>query len=77
VPYLKLCGTVAGGWLMARAALVAESKLAAGEGDAEFYRAKIATARFYAEHILPQSAALSSEVVNGAGSVLALTEAQF
>jgi hypothetical protein len=41
------------------------------------YRAKIATARFYAEHILPQAAALSSEVVNGAASVLALTEAQF
>jgi alkylation response protein AidB-like acyl-CoA dehydrogenase len=77
VPFLKLWGTVAGGWLMARAALIAESKLAASEGDAGFYRAKIATARFYAEHILPQSAALSSEVVNGAGSVLALTNEQF
>ena len=39
--------------------------------------AKIATARFYAEHVLPQSAALSSEVVNGAGSVLALINEQF
>jgi 3-(methylthio)propanoyl-CoA dehydrogenase len=76
VPYLKLWGTVAGGWMMARAALIAESKLAAG-GDAEFCRAKIATARFYCEHILPQAAALSSEVVSGAGSVLALSEAQF
>ncbi len=77
VPYLMLWGTVAGGWLMARAALIAETKLSAGAGDAEFYRAKIVTARFYAEHILPQSAALSSEVINGAASVLALTEAQF
>ena len=77
VPYLKLWGAVAGGWLMARAALIAEAKLSAGAGDAEFYRAKIATARFYAEHILPQAAALSTEVVNGASSVLALTEAQF
>jgi alkylation response protein AidB-like acyl-CoA dehydrogenase len=77
VPYLKLWGTVAGGWLMARAALIAETKLSAGAGDADFYRAKIATARFYGEHILPQAAALSAEVVNGAGSVLALTEAQF
>jgi hypothetical protein len=76
VPYLKLWGTVAGGWQMARAALIAESKLGAG-GDAEFYRAKIATARFYAEHILPQSTALASEVVSGAASVLALNEAQF
>jgi len=39
--------------------------------------AKIVTARFYAEHVLPQSAALSSEVVNGAGSVLALINEQF
>jgi acyl-CoA dehydrogenase len=77
VPYLKLWGTVAGGWLMARAALIAEAKLSAGAGDADFYRAKIATARFYAEHILPQASGLASEVVNGAGSVLALTEAQF
>ena len=76
VPYLKLWGTVAGGWMMARAALLANTKLAAG-GDADFCRAKIATARFYCEHILPQAAALSSEVVSGAGSVLALPEAQF
>ena len=76
VPFLKLWGTVAGGWLMARAALVADSKLGTG-GDSDFCRAKIATARFYAEHILPQAAGLSSEVVNGASSVLALSEAQF
>ena len=77
VPFLKLWGTVAGGWLMARAALIAEAKLSAGAGDADFYHAKIVTARFYAEHILPQAAALSAEVMNGAGSALALTEAQF
>ena len=77
VPYLMLWGTVAGGWMMARAAVLADSKLVAGMGDADFYRAKIATARFYAEHILPQADGLASEVVNGASSVLALTEAQF
>ena len=77
VPYLKLWGTVAGGWLMARAASIAETQLAAGVGDADFYRAKIATARFYSEHILPQAGGLASQVVNGAGSVLALAEAQF
>ncbi len=77
VPYLKLWGTVAGGWLMARAASIAETQLAAGVGDADFYRAKISTARFYSEHILPQANGLASQVVSGAGSVLALTEAQF
>ena len=75
VPFLKLWGTVAGGWLMARAALIANSKLAGG--DADFYRGKIATARFYAEHILPQAAGLVSAVTGGSASVLALTEAQF
>ncbi|MDB5809940.1 MAG: acyl-CoA dehydrogenase [Betaproteobacteria bacterium] len=76
VPFLKLWGVVAGGWLMARAALVANSKLAGG-GDDDFYQAKIMTARFYAEHILPQSAGLASEVTGGSGSVLAFSEAQF
>jgi hypothetical protein len=61
---------------MARAALIADARLGAGQ-DADFYRAKIATARFYAEHILPQAGALASEVVHGAGSVLALAEAHF
>ena len=76
VPFLKLWGTVTGGWLMARAALIADAKVAGG-GDADFYRGKIATARFYAEHILPQAAGLASAVTSGASSVLALTEAQF
>ena len=64
-------------YLIVETSSLAESRLNLGAGDADFYRAKIATARFYAEHILPQSVALSSEVVNGAASVLALTEAQF
>jgi alkylation response protein AidB-like acyl-CoA dehydrogenase len=76
VPFLKLWGTVSGGWMMARAALVADAKLAGG-GDADFYRAKIVTARFYAEHILPQAGGLVSVVTGGSGSVLALNEAQF
>lgn len=77
VPYLKLFGIVAGGWQMARAALVAQEKLAAGEGDADFYRAKIATARFYADHILAQAPALSRTVTKGAEGVMALDEAAF
>ena len=77
VPYLKLWGIVAGAWLMARAAEIAAAKLVAGAGDAEFCKAKIATARFYIEHILPQAAALSEEIVDGAASVLAFGDAQF
>ncbi len=45
VPYLRLWGTVAGGWQMARAAQIAADKVAAGDAEADFYRAKLATAR--------------------------------
>jgi acyl-CoA dehydrogenase len=76
VPYLKLWGTVAGGWQMARAALIAQARLAADAGDQDFYRAKLATARFYAEHLLPTAAGLAREVITGAASVLALEPGQ-
>jgi acyl-CoA dehydrogenase len=77
VPFLKLLGIVAGGWQMARAALIAQRKLAAGEGDARFYQAKIVTARFYADHVLSEAPGLSYAVVNGASGALELTEEQF
>jgi 3-(methylthio)propanoyl-CoA dehydrogenase len=77
VPYLMGAGYLLGGWQMARAAIIAQKKLASGEGDAEFYRAKIASARFYCEHILPKARTLSYEITHGAESVFALSEAQF
>ena len=77
VPYLKLFGTVGGGWMMARAALIAQSKRNEPDADARFYEAKLATARFYSEHILPQAAAYKQTVVSGADSVMALAESQF
>ncbi len=77
VPYLKLWGLAAGGWQMARAALAAARRLSEGDGDADFYRAKIATARFYADYHLPQTVALKHAVVTAGESVLALADAQF
>jgi len=77
VPFLKLMGVVCGGWQMARAALVSQKKLASKDGDAGFYQAKIATARFYADHILAQAPGLRDTVVRGAAGVMALSEEQF
>ncbi len=77
VPFLKLMGIVCGGWQMARAALAAQRKLAAKQGDAAFYHAKIATARFYADHMLAQAPGLRNIVVRGAPGVMALAEEQF
>ena len=74
VPFLKLMGIVAGGWQMARAALAADT---AQGGDPEFLKAKKATARFYADHVLVQAPGLRNTVVNGAAGVMALSEDQF
>ena len=68
VPYLKLCGLVAGGWLLARSAAIA----AAGRGAAgkDFYQSKVRTAHFYARQVLPQAIGLARVVEEGAASVL-------
>jgi acyl-CoA dehydrogenase len=71
VPYLRLAGTVAGGWLMAKAALAAD-----GGADPAFDAAKRRTARFYAEQILPGAASLLPAVMGG-DTVLAFDLEQF
>ena len=76
VPYLKLAGIVYGGWQMARAALAATRHVDQGV-DVEFCRAKIATARFFADHMLVTAPALAESVVAGSTGTLALAEAQF
>ena len=77
VPYLKLAGIVLGGWQMARAAVAAQQKLGEGSGDAAFYKAKIATARFFADHILSQAPGLRATIIDGSAGVMALSEEQF
>jgi alkylation response protein AidB-like acyl-CoA dehydrogenase len=67
VPFLKLCGFVLGGWLMAKAASIAAEKLSGA--DKEFYDAKLHTARFYAEQVLPAALGLARVVKSGATSV--------
>jgi hypothetical protein len=77
VPYLMLAGNVVAGWQMARALLVAEDQLARGEGDAAFLRAKVATARFYAEHLLSKAPGTRDAIVDGADSVTAMALESF
>jgi hypothetical protein len=68
VPYLLLAGNTVAGWQMARSLIVAEDRLAQGE-DPAFMRAKIATARFYGDHILSRVPGLRDSVVEGAAGV--------
>ena len=83
VPFLKLAGTVIGGWLMARGAEAAVTQLvAAGPSleagpDADFLAAKVLTARHYMAHVMVEAAGLSEIVTHGAETTLALADNQF
>ena len=74
-PYLKMFGVTVGGWLLARQAVVANERLVRGEGDPAFLRAKIVTARFFAEQIVPTATALLGPVTRGAELFYAIPEA--
>jgi alkylation response protein AidB-like acyl-CoA dehydrogenase len=71
-PYVRMCGMVTGGWLLACSALAANRALANGNGDDDgFLHQKIVTARFYAEQLLPQAAGLAPAVQAGPADLLA------
>ncbi|CAG2140495.1 3-methylmercaptopropionyl-CoA dehydrogenase [Cupriavidus yeoncheonensis] len=74
VPYLKLCGIVFSGWQLGRAMLAADAKRAEDPG---FHDAKIATAHFFAEHVLSQASGLRDAVVAGSAPVNAVAPEQF
>ncbi len=71
VPHLMLWGFALGGWRMAKAAQLAARKAASDP----FYAAKLASARYYAEHVLPKCGALAQEIVVGGPSTLAIADA--
>jgi 3-(methylthio)propanoyl-CoA dehydrogenase len=76
VPYLHLTGIVTGGWLMAQAAQIAQRQIDAGSKD-DFYKAKLATTRYFAAHQLPQTMGYCSAITEGSDSVLSLDESLF
>ena len=70
-PYLRMFGTTVGGWLLAKSALQAKKQI--GEGnDSEFLHAKMETATFFAEQLLPQVSGLLPAAVSGAHSLYAI-----
>jgi hypothetical protein len=76
VPYLMLAGNVMAGWQMARALLVAQDELAQGV-DVAFMKAKITTARFYADHLLTKAPGMRDAIVEGAQCVTELALESF
>jgi 3-(methylthio)propanoyl-CoA dehydrogenase len=69
VPFLMLSGTLAAGWMLAKGALAAQAARDAGQDNA-FLTQKIATALFYAQHILPECATEQTRILRGAQSLL-------
>ena len=70
-PYLRMFGTTVGGWLLAKSALQAKKQIDEGN-DSEFLHAKIETATFFAEQLLPQVSGLLPAAVSGAHSLYAI-----
>jgi hypothetical protein len=77
VNFLMLLGYVCGGWMMGQSALKASARLAAGGGDVAFLEAKLVTARFYCEHLLPRAGACLDAMQAGPDSMMALATDQF
>jgi alkylation response protein AidB-like acyl-CoA dehydrogenase len=75
--YLRLFGLVALGFMWARTAVIAVDRLAGGDADAAFYNAKLITARFYMERVLPQVGGLLVAIKAGKGAMMAMDEAAF
>jgi alkylation response protein AidB-like acyl-CoA dehydrogenase len=76
-PYLEMFGLVAGGYYLARSAVIARDLMEAGGADASFLEAKIVTARFYCEQLLPRTAGLAPAVMAGKRDLFALDPGQF
>jgi alkylation response protein AidB-like acyl-CoA dehydrogenase len=75
--YTRLLGLVAMGYCFAKSAVIAQEKLAGGSDDAEFYKAKLATARFFFDRILPQTTTAFLAIKSGKASMMALDAAAF
>ncbi len=71
-PYMTLMGYVAVGLMWLRMASAAAKLLADGEGDKSFLEAKLTTARFYAERLLPETGALRRKIEGGSETIMAL-----
>ncbi len=77
VNFMLLMGYLCGGWIMGRAAHKARQMLDTGAGDEAFLRAKLITAQFYFEHLLPRTGACLAAVRAGSASMMALAAEQF
>lgn len=77
VDYLMYSGYVTLAYFWARMAVLARQKIEAGEGDTSFYEAKVMTARFYFDRILPRTRAHKKSMLTGPENLMSMPEAMF
>src|SRR5208337_1444874 len=75
--YLRLFGLVALGYIWARSAKLAMEKMMTAGSDAAFYQAKLQTARFFFERILPQAGSLLFAIKSGKDAMMSFNDATF
>ena len=76
-PYMQLTGIVALGLMWLRMARAARGALAAGTSDGAFYEAKLTTARYFAEKVMPDAGALRRKIEAGAEALMTLPAEAF
>lgn len=77
VDYLMYSGYLCLAYLWADMARVATQRCAAGTSEPEFYQAKLHTARFYYQRILPRTRTHVAAMLSGVDNLTALPEADF
>ena len=75
--YLRLLGVVAQAYMLVRSAAIASDRIAEGGDEAGFYQAKLVTAQFFVDRILPQTASLFLTIKSGKASTMAMPEMAF
>lgn len=77
VDYVMYSGYACLAYFWADMARVAAEKLAAGTDEEGFYKAKLQTARFYFERILPRTRALVATMLSGANNLMEMADEDF
>jgi alkylation response protein AidB-like acyl-CoA dehydrogenase len=77
VDYLMYSGYITLAYFWARMAVLARQKIAEEQGDTSFYEAKLMTARFYFDRLLPRTEAHKKALLSGANNLMEMPEALF
>ena len=77
VNFMMMMGYLCGGWVMGQSALKAAELLETGNGDQSFLDAKLITAQFYFDHLLPRCGSCFATLKTGSKSIMGLDVEQF